>query len=143
MMGHAVLALYLKHKIKTSALDTYRWCKIVIHQTRVYLLKEYLHWKEDIKYFWKTVAEDVEPRWKRYRLKPISELFNEDKPIETHFSVSDRMGVGKQPIRKPPVECEGDELEEDRYRDCIICRLRPGFQGAFFCLFILYGRLWE
>jgi hypothetical protein len=77
MMGHAVIASYLKYKIKTSDSDTCWWCDIGIRQTREHLFKECLHWKKEIKELWRRVQR--ESGWRQYRWKPVSVLFNEKK----------------------------------------------------------------
>jgi hypothetical protein len=59
MMGHAVIAPYLKYKIKTSDSDTYWWCDIEIRQSREHLFKEYLRWRQEIKELWSRVQRDV------------------------------------------------------------------------------------
>jgi hypothetical protein len=67
MTGHVVIAPYLKHKIKMSDSDSCWWCEKDVHHTREHLFKECPHWKEDIQMFWRKVAEEVGPRWKRYQ----------------------------------------------------------------------------
>jgi hypothetical protein len=106
-----VIAPYLKHEIKTSDSDTCWWCEKDIRQTRDHLFKDCIYWKEDIKMFWRKVAKDVGPRWRRYRWKQISELFDEDKATEAILWFLDRTGVGKKPRERPLAEYEGDEPE--------------------------------
>jgi hypothetical protein len=71
-----------------------------------------MHWKEEIRMSWKKVEQEVGPRWRRYRWKPISDLFNEEKATEAILWFLDRMGVGKKPRERPPDEFDGDEPEE-------------------------------
>jgi hypothetical protein len=77
MMGHAVIAPYLKYKIKTSDSDTCCWCDIGIRQSREHLFQECLHWKREITELWRRVQR--ESGWRQYRWRPISALFNERK----------------------------------------------------------------
>jgi hypothetical protein len=70
-----------------------------------------MHWKEDIKMFWDKVAWDVGPRWKKYRWKPILELFNEEKATEAILWFLDRTGVGKKPRDRRLEEFDGEEPE--------------------------------
>jgi hypothetical protein len=48
MMGHTVIAPYLKHKIKTSDSDTCWWCEKGVRQTREHLFKNCTYWKDVI-----------------------------------------------------------------------------------------------
>jgi hypothetical protein len=112
MTGHAVIAPYLKHKKKTSDLETCWWCEKDIRQTQDHLFKDYVHWKEDMKIFWRKVTKDIGPRWRRYQWKHMLELFNEDKAMETILWFLDRTGVGKKPRERLLAEYEGDEPEE-------------------------------
>jgi hypothetical protein len=84
-----------------------------VRQTREHSFKECMHWKGDIKTLWQRMAKDVGPRWKRYRWKPISELFNEKKAAEAILGFLDRTGVGKKPRERPLAEFEVDRPEED------------------------------
>lgn len=77
MTGHAVIAPYLKYKIKKSDSDECWWCEIGKRQTREHLFKECLHWKVEITELWRRVSKDV--GWRNHRWKPISSLFNEKK----------------------------------------------------------------
>lgn len=63
------------------------------------------------------VARDVGPAWKKYKWKPISALFNENKATAAISVFLDRMWVGKKPRERPMVEYEGDEPEESMYGD--------------------------
>jgi hypothetical protein len=93
MMGHAVIAPYLKFKIKTSDCDTCWWCEIGKRQTREHLFKECLHWKNEIKELWKKVQREM--GWRNVRWKPISALFNERKATGAILDFLDKTGVGK------------------------------------------------
>jgi hypothetical protein len=112
MMGHAVIAPYLKHKITLLDSDTCWWCKKDIRQTWVHVFKDCIYWKEDIKMFWRKVVKDIRPRCRRYRWKQISELFNEDKATEAILWFLDRTEVGKKPRERPLAEYKGDEPEK-------------------------------
>jgi hypothetical protein len=113
MMGHAIIAPYLKHKIKTSDSDTCWWCEKDVRQTREHLFKECSCWKDDIRFLWRHVERDVGPRWRRYKWKPISALFNERKATEAIlvFFFLDRTGVGKKPRNRRLEEFDGEEPE--------------------------------
>jgi hypothetical protein len=113
MMGHAVIAPYLKYKIKTSDSDECWWCEIPgKRQTREHLFKECIHWKDEIKRLWKRVEKDV--GWRHYRHKPISALFNEVKATDAILAFLDKTRVGK--LRgglRVDEDDEGVEVEEE------------------------------
>jgi hypothetical protein len=89
-----------------------------VRQTREHSFKECMHWKDDINTLWQRMAKDVGPRWKRYRWKAISELFNEKKATEAILGFLDRTGVGKKPRERPLAEFEGHgSKDDDRHRD--------------------------
>ncbi|KAI5786256.1 hypothetical protein FPQ18DRAFT_308810 [Pyronema domesticum] len=93
MMGHAVIAPYLKYKIKTSDSDICWWCDAEKRLTREHLFKECQGWKDEIKELWKRV--EWEAGWKNYRHKPISALFNDSRAMSAILEFLDKTGVGK------------------------------------------------
>lgn len=109
--AEASIAPYLKHKIKSYESDTCWWCEKDVRQTREHLFKECSHWKDDIRILWQQVERDVRPRWKRFKWKPISALFNEKKTTEAILNFLDRTGVGKKPRDRGLEEFDGEEPE--------------------------------
>jgi hypothetical protein len=75
-----------------------------------------MHWKDDIRMFWRKDEQDIGPTWRLFRWKPISELFNEEKATEAILRFLDKMGVGKKPRERPLDEFDGDEPEEMEIR---------------------------
>lgn len=86
MMGHAVIARYLKYKIKASDSDICWWCDADRWQTR-----DNCGWKEEIKHLWKRVEKDV--GWRHYLYKPILALFNDNQVTEAILEFLDMTGV--------------------------------------------------
>jgi hypothetical protein len=71
-----------------------------------------MHRKDDIRMFWRKVEQEVGPRWRQYRWKPMSDLFNEEESTGAILWFLDRTGVGKKPRERPPDEFDADEPEE-------------------------------
>jgi hypothetical protein len=109
MTGHAVIAPYIKEKIKSDS-DECRWCQIGKRQSRERLFKECMHWKDEIKALWRRVEKDV--GWKWYHWKPISSLFNENKATGATLEFLDKTGVGKMAGGLGHDEYGADEDEE-------------------------------
>jgi hypothetical protein len=57
------------------------------------------------------MAGFFKPRWRRYKWKPISALFNERNATETILIFLDRTGVGKKPRDRRLEEFDGEEPE--------------------------------
>jgi hypothetical protein len=62
--------------------------------------------------FWRKVAKDIRPRYRRYWWKQISKLFNEDKATEAILWFLDRTEVGKKPRERLLAEYKGDKPEK-------------------------------
>lgn len=93
LTGHAVVAPYLKEKLKKRDLDTCWWCDSGRRQTRDHLFKECARWSSEIKDLWKRVEKDV--GWRRAKWELISRLFREEKAEEVVLEFIRRTGVGK------------------------------------------------
>ena len=80
LTGHALIAPFLKEKLKKTDSDQCWWCETGKRQTRDHLFKECGRWKTEINLLWKTIGKKL--GWKHRRNKKISELFREEKATE-------------------------------------------------------------
>jgi hypothetical protein len=89
----AIIAPYLKNKLRKRESEECWWCDSGERQTREHLFKECSRWKGEIRDLWRRVGKEV--GWRRAKWKPISKLFREEQAEEAVLEFVRRTGVGK------------------------------------------------
>jgi hypothetical protein len=113
MTGQAVIAPYLKCKIKTADSDECRWCEVLgKRQSWEHLFKECLQWKEEVKELWRKVRRVT--GWHNVRWKCISALLNVMAVTGATLNFLDKTGVDKMRggINPEEVDYIESEVEE-------------------------------
>jgi hypothetical protein len=89
----AIIAPYLKNKLRKRESEECWWCDSGERQTREHLFKECSRWKGEIRDLWRRVGKEV--GWRRAKWKPISKLFREEQAEEAVLEFVRRTAVGK------------------------------------------------
>lgn len=110
LMGHAVIAPYLKEKLKKMESDVCWWCESGRRQTRELLFKEYQRWKAEMRDLWKRVGRDVGRRQAKW--KSMSKLFREERAEGAILEFIRKTGVGKKNGTREPAENDETDIEE-------------------------------
>ena len=118
LTGHALIAPFLKDKLKKTDSDQCCWCETGKRQTRDHLFKECERWKTEINVLWTTIGEKL--GWKHRRNK-ISELFREEKATGAILQFLRDTDIGKiknEALRSPIPGCDDDggSVASDRER---------------------------
>jgi hypothetical protein len=111
MTGHAVIAPYLKEKLKKKDSDTCWWCEAGRRQTRDHLFKECSTWKNEIKDLW---WRGREVGWRRAKWKSVAKLFREERAEEAILEFIRQRSVGRMSgTGGPRVEEDESDVESE------------------------------
>jgi hypothetical protein len=120
LTGHALIAPFLKNKLRKTDSDLCWWCEDGKKQTREHLFKECKRWKTESNVLWKEVGKKL--GWKHRKNKKISVLFSEDKVTGAVLQFLRDTDVGKIKARMivPPApdwdDGGSDTSERERRR---------------------------
>jgi len=119
LTGHALVAPFLKDKLKKTDSDQCWWCETGKRQTRDHLIKECGRWKTEINVLWTTIGKKL--GWKHHRNKKISKVFRQEKATGAILQFLRDTDIGKiknGALRTPTPDCDDDggSLTNERER---------------------------
>jgi hypothetical protein len=109
MTGHAVLALYLKNKLKKRDSEECWRCQSGKKQSREHLFKECPKCKPEIREPWRRVGKDVGCR--RAKWKSVAHLFKKERAKKAVVEFIRKTGVGRM---SGTSRAEVDQEESDK-----------------------------